>query len=88
MTTALPLPSVIAVAAESVAPLLLTGSVKVTVTPVAGVDVDPLVTVAVMMLTCPTVTDVVEAPIDTAYAVVDDPVLVIVKALVAVPTAA
>jgi hypothetical protein len=86
----LPLPSVVAVAEDSVAPLSLTGSVKVTVTPPAGVDVDPLVlvTVAVMMLTCPTVTDVVEAPIDTAYAVVDDPVLVIVKALVAVPAAA
>ena len=86
----MPLPSVVAVAADNVAPLLLTGSVKVTVTPPAGVDVDPLmlVTVAVMMLTCPAVTDVVEAPIDTAYVVVANPVLVIAKALVAVSTAA
>jgi hypothetical protein len=69
---------------------LLTGSVKDTVTPPAGVDVDPLVlvTVAVMMLTCPAVTDVAEEPIDTAYIVVADPALVITKALVAVPTAA
>jgi hypothetical protein len=50
----LPLPSVVAVAADKVAPLLLTGSVKFTVTPPAAVD--PLVTVAVMMLTCPAVT--------------------------------
>ena len=82
----MPLPSVVAVAEDSVAPLLLSGSVKVTVTPLAGMD--SLVTVAVIMLTCPAVTDVLEASIDTAYAVVDDPVLVIVKALVAVPTAA
>jgi hypothetical protein len=82
----LPLPSVVAVAADSVAPLLLIGSAKVTVTPPEAVD--PLVTVAVMMLTCPAVTDVAEVPIDTAYIVVADPALVIAKALVAVPTAA
>ena len=86
----MPLLSVVAVAGESFAPLRLTGSVKLTVTPPAGVDVDPLVlvTVAVMTLTSPAVTDVVDASIFAAYAVVDDPLLVIVKALVAVPTAA
>ena len=80
----MPLPSVVAVAEDSVAPLLLTGSVKVTMTPPAGRD--PLVTVAVIMLTCPAVTGVGAAPINTAYAA--NPVLVIAKALVAVPTAA
>ena len=49
----------------------LTGSEKVTVTPPTGVDVDPLVlvTVAVTMLTCPAVTEVAEAPIDTVFVV-------------------
>jgi hypothetical protein len=63
----LPLPSVVAIAADNVAPLLSTGSVKVTVTPPAGVDVDPLVlvTVAVMILTCPAVTEVAEAAMTT-----------------------
>lgn len=82
----MPLLSVVAVAADKVAPLLLTGSVKLTVTPPAGAD--PLVTVAVMMLTCPAVTEVAEAPIDTAYVVVADPVLVIAAELDMLPTAA
>ena len=82
----MPLPSVVAVAEDSVAPLLLIGSVKVTTTPLAGVD--PLVTVAVIMLTCPAVTVVGEAPIYTAYNVVGVPVLVITTVLTAVPTAA
>jgi hypothetical protein len=60
---------------------------KVTVTPPAGVDVDPLVlvTVAVMMLTCPAVTGVVGALINTVYVV---PVLVITAVLDTLPKAA